>query len=73
MNPRSLSAFIRQANTIDMTRRSPSYEIRLANARHGFEVYFPDLRRDDVNQESEVCESISSIISRGCSNHLLGL
>jgi len=45
MNPRSLVAFIRQANTIDMTRRSPSYELRLAKyARQGFEVYYPDLR-----------------------------
>ena len=70
MNPRSLVAFIRQANTIDMTRRSPSYELRLAKyARQGFEVYYPDLRRDDVDRTSEVCETVLSI-SR-CSNPLL--
>lgn len=46
MNPRALAAFIRQANTIDMTQRSPSYEVRLAKyANRGFEVYFPQLDR----------------------------
>ena len=71
MSPRSLAAFIRQANTINMTRRSPSYEVRLAKyARRGFEIYFPDLRREDVDNTSEVCESASSISGR--SNLLLG-
>lgn len=46
MSPRALAAFIRQANTIDLSRRSPSYEIRLAKyANRGFEIYFPRLDR----------------------------
>ncbi|EED78996.1 predicted protein [Postia placenta Mad-698-R] len=49
-SPRAIVAMMRQCNTVDMTRRSPSYEIRLAkySSRH-FEVYVPTLRRDDVN------------------------
>ena len=70
MSPRSLAAFIRQANTINMTRRSPSYEVRLAKyARRGFEIYLPDLRREDIDHTSEVCESASSM--SGCLNPLL--
>ncbi|PPQ97562.1 hypothetical protein CVT26_002347 [Gymnopilus dilepis] len=50
VNPRSLTALIRQANTVDMTRRSPSYELRLAKyAERGFEVYVPDLDRKRVD------------------------
>ncbi|PPR07014.1 hypothetical protein CVT26_005209 [Gymnopilus dilepis] len=50
VNPRSLSAIIRQANTIDISRRSPSYEMRLAKyASRGFEVYIPSLERAKVN------------------------
>ncbi|KLO11509.1 ankyrin [Schizopora paradoxa] len=49
-NPRALVSIIRQANTVDMSRRSPSYEVRLAKyASRGFEVYVPDLRREDVD------------------------
>ncbi|KAH8111009.1 ankyrin repeat protein [Phellopilus nigrolimitatus] len=49
-NPRSVTALMRQANTVDMTRRSPSYEVRLAKyAARGFEVHIPDLRRADVD------------------------
>lgn len=49
-NPRALVAMIRQANTVDMTRRSPSYEVRLAKyATRGFEVYIPDLDRKAVD------------------------
>lgn len=49
-SPRAIVAMMRQCNTVDMTRRSPSYEVRLAkySSRH-FEVYVPTLRRDDVN------------------------
>jgi hypothetical protein len=33
-----------------MTRRSPSYEVRLAKyASRNFEVYVPDLRRSDID------------------------
>lgn len=41
---------MRQANTVDMSRRSPSYEIRLSKyASRGFEIYVPDLRRNDID------------------------
>ena len=41
---------MRQANTVDMTRRSPLYEVRLAKyALRGFEVYIPDLERANVD------------------------
>jgi hypothetical protein len=50
MNPRAIVANMRQCNTVDMTRRSPSYEIRLAKyAARNFEVYVPNLRRLDVD------------------------
>ncbi|TFK24215.1 ankyrin repeat protein [Coprinopsis marcescibilis] len=49
-NPRAIVAMMRQCNTVDMTRRSPSYEVRLAKyARRGFEVYVPDLAREKVD------------------------
>ena len=49
-NPRAVIAMMRQANTIDITRRSPSYEVRLAKyASRGFEIYVPDLRRADID------------------------
>ncbi|KAF5379120.1 hypothetical protein D9615_005878 [Tricholomella constricta] len=48
--PRAIVAMMRQANTVDMTRRSPSYEIRLAKySRRAFEVYVPTLERDNVD------------------------
>ncbi|PFH47159.1 hypothetical protein AMATHDRAFT_7033 [Amanita thiersii Skay4041] len=43
-NPRAIIAMMRQCNTIDVTRRSPSYEVRLSKyAKRGFEVYVPTL------------------------------
>jgi hypothetical protein len=49
-NPRAITAMIRQSNTVDVSRRSPSYEIRLQKyAKRGFEVYVPNLRREDVD------------------------
>ncbi|KDQ65163.1 hypothetical protein JAAARDRAFT_188410 [Jaapia argillacea MUCL 33604] len=49
-NPRSIIAMMRQCNTVDVTRRSPSYEVRLAKySARDFEVYVPGLRRDDVD------------------------
>lgn len=43
-------AMMRQCNTVDMTRRSPSYEVRLAKySSRGYEVYVPELRRDEVD------------------------
>ncbi|KAH8809653.1 ankyrin repeat protein [Flagelloscypha sp. PMI_526] len=49
-NPRAIVSMMRQANTVDMTRRSPSYEVRLSKyADRGYEVYIPSLRREDVD------------------------
>ncbi|XP_006457063.1 hypothetical protein AGABI2DRAFT_181422 [Agaricus bisporus var. bisporus H97] len=49
-NPRAITAMIRQCNTVDVSRRSPSYEIRLEKyAKRGFEVYVPNLKREDVD------------------------
>ncbi|KAJ3508217.1 hypothetical protein NLJ89_g5876 [Agrocybe chaxingu] len=48
-NPRATMAFIRQANKIDVSRRSPSYEFRLAKyADRGFEVRYPSLDRTKI-------------------------
>ncbi|USP80657.1 uncharacterized protein yc1106_07931 [Curvularia clavata] len=49
-SPRALAAFMTQINTIDLTRRSPSYENRLSKyARRGFEVYWPLLDRSRID------------------------
>ena len=48
--PRALAAFATQTNSIDLTRRSPSYENRLSKYSHrGFEVYWPLLDRSRVD------------------------
>ncbi|TVY75886.1 Uncharacterized protein LSUE1_G007435 [Lachnellula suecica] len=48
--PRALAAFVTQCNTIDLTRRSPSYENRLSKYSHrGFEVYWPLLDRTRID------------------------
>jgi hypothetical protein len=49
-NPRAIVANMRQSNTVDMTRRSPSYEVRLAKySGRGFEVFIPALNRGEVD------------------------
>ena len=49
-SPRAVVAMMRQSNTVDMTRRSPSYEVRLAKyAARGFEIHVPSLRREDID------------------------
>ena len=49
-NPRSIVSMMRQANTVDITRRSPSYEVRLSKySFRGFEVYVPNLKREEVD------------------------
>ncbi|KAF4615928.1 hypothetical protein D9613_011323 [Agrocybe pediades] len=49
-NPRAIVAAMRQCNTVDITRRSPSYEVRLAKySRRNFEVYVPTLEREKVD------------------------
>lgn len=48
--PRGHSALMLGANTIDMSRRSPSYEMRLAKyGVRGFEVLIPDYRPEQVD------------------------
>ena len=49
-NPRAIVSMMRQSNTVDMTRRSPSYEVRLAKySSRGFEVYIPELNRSEID------------------------
>ncbi|KAF4552263.1 Hypothetical protein D9617_10g072440 [Elsinoe fawcettii] len=49
-SPRALGAYMTQINTIDLTRRSPSYENRLSKySKRGFEIYWPNLERDRVD------------------------
>ena len=49
-NPRAIVAMIRQCNTVDVTRRSPSYEVRLAKySGRAFEVYVPTLKREEID------------------------
>ncbi|KAL8715453.1 MAG: hypothetical protein Q9220_000787 [cf. Caloplaca sp. 1 TL-2023] len=48
--PRGIAAFMTQTNTVDLTRRSPSYESRLSKYAHrGFEVYWPELDRSKID------------------------
>jgi hypothetical protein len=48
--PRALAAFVTQCSTIDLTRRSPSYENRLSKySRRGFEVHWPLLDRTRID------------------------
>ncbi|OQO13617.1 hypothetical protein B0A48_01846 [Cryoendolithus antarcticus] len=49
-SPRALAAYMTQINTIDLTRRSPSYENRLSKYRQrGFEVHWPELDRSRID------------------------
>ena len=49
-NPRAVVAMMRQCNTVDLTRRSPSYEVRLAKySGRAYEVYVPTLRREEID------------------------
>nr|POF05923.1 uncharacterized protein CFP56_53310 [Quercus suber] len=48
--PRALAAYMTQINTIDLSRRSPSYESRLSKyAKRGFEVFWKGLDRSKVD------------------------
>ncbi|KAK8789860.1 hypothetical protein WA158_006640 [Blastocystis sp. Blastoise] len=50
MMPRCHQALVRQRNTIDMTRRSPTYELRLSKyADRGFDIEVPTLQRDKID------------------------
>ena len=60
-NPRAIVAAMRQCNTTDITRRSPSYEVRLAKyAARNFEIYVSQLRREDI--DPTVSALITSIV-----------
>lgn len=49
-NPRAIVSMMRQANTVDISRRSPSYEVRLSKySFRDFEVYVPDLKREEID------------------------
>ncbi|EKM59033.1 uncharacterized protein PHACADRAFT_205211 [Phanerochaete carnosa HHB-10118-sp] len=49
-NPRAIVAMMRQCNTTDITRRSPSYEVRLTKySSRDFEVYVSQLNRADID------------------------
>ena len=49
-SPRAVAAYMTQINTVDLTRRSPSYENRLSKYSHrGFEVYWPLLDRSRID------------------------
>jgi len=48
--PRAILAMVTQSNTVDMSRRSPSYEMRLAKyAQRGYEIVVPNLDRSRVD------------------------
>lgn len=48
--PRAIAAIMTQINAVDLTRRSPSYENRLAKYSYrGFEVYCPFLDRSRID------------------------
>ncbi|RIA83139.1 hypothetical protein C1645_699703 [Glomus cerebriforme] len=48
--PRAHQAIIKQRNIVDLTRRSPSYEIRLIKyAERGFEIKVPSLERSRID------------------------
>ncbi|OTB19331.1 hypothetical protein K445DRAFT_193479 [Daldinia sp. EC12] len=50
-NPRGATAITTRTNTVDLTRRSPSYENRLFKYRsHNFEVYWDSLDRSRVKK-----------------------
>ncbi|KAK0220640.1 hypothetical protein IW262DRAFT_1297690 [Armillaria fumosa] len=49
-SPRGIGAVMRKANTVDMSRRSPSMESRFAKyATRGYEVLVPSLKLDEVD------------------------
>ncbi|KAI1444280.1 hypothetical protein F5Y02DRAFT_390306 [Annulohypoxylon stygium] len=56
-NPRGVTAIATRANTVDLSRRSPSYENRLWKYRHhNFEVYWDALDRSRIEIEFDLEE-----------------
>lgn len=61
-SPRALAAYMTQINTVDLTRRSPSYENRLSKyAQRGFEVYWPSLDRTRVDPTYYILSAIRDL------------
>uniref|UniRef100_A0A8H8CM48 Uncharacterized protein n=1 Tax=Psilocybe cubensis TaxID=181762 RepID=A0A8H8CM48_PSICU len=62
LNCRALASLIRQCNTVDLSRRSPSYEIRLVKySERGMEIYIPFLRRDLIDPSFVYNKSLDRI------------
>ena len=52
MSPRAHHAIVYQANTVDMTRRSPSYELRLSKyASRGFSTLIPSMDESKIDPQ----------------------
>ena len=52
-SPRGIAAFATRINSIDISRRSPSYENRLFKyAKRGFGVFFREMERAEINPVS---------------------
>ena len=67
-NPRAIVAMMRQCNTVDVTRRSPSYEVRLTKySNRDFEVFVPQLNRADIDP------TVSSLLFSSAIHGILGL
>lgn len=55
MTPRAHRALTHKYNTIDMERRSPSYEVRLTKyAERGFSVLVPSLDRSKIDPQVRI-------------------
>ncbi|KAJ2920866.1 hypothetical protein H1R20_g16229, partial [Candolleomyces eurysporus] len=51
-NPRGIIVHMHQCNTVDVTRRSPSYEVRLAKySERSFEILVPDLHQRKIDPD----------------------
>ena len=60
-NLRAIVSMMRQQNTVDMTRRSPLYEVRLAKYTSlRFEVYVPGLKRDEIDPTVRLVHTLSA-------------
>lgn len=60
-SPRAIVAMMRQCNTVDVTRRSPSYEVRLTKySSRDFEVFVPQLNRADIDPTVSGLHSVTA-------------
>ncbi|KAK0430174.1 hypothetical protein EV421DRAFT_1893613 [Armillaria borealis] len=71
-SPRGIAAVMRRANTVDMSRRSPSLENRLAKyAARGYKVLVPSLNRDKIDDriyrvQPSMLEGLARLLSLEC-------